>query len=113
MQLTVLLLSLIFMSFNQSIYPKYPHKYPPKTQLAQANKTKNRSTHTEPETVIASEGDPVARKILELFATSILAFARLVSDPRNPSNIKSTLFGIATCWYQIFSEATSPDYKYN
>ncbi len=113
MQLTILLLFLIFMGFNQPIYPKHSNKHTPKTQLDQANKPKTRSSQTNQtnhEIVIAPDGDPVAYKILQLFAVSILEFGRLVTDPNNPNNIKSALFNMATCWYQIFTEATKPDH---
>src|SRR3990167_833003 len=64
------------------------------TNLTSANHTKN-SFSSNPDT-----SDPVAQKILQLFAASILAFGTLVADPYNPRNIKSTLFSMATCWYE-------------
>lgn len=71
------------------------------TNLTPANHTKNSFS---PDT-----SDPVAQKILQLFAASILAFGTLVADPYNPRNIKSTLFSMATCWYEIFITATKSD----
>ena len=72
------------------------------------NSTAVNTTKTD-NNIISDDSDPVAQKILQLFAASILAFGSLVADPHNPSNIKSALFSMATCWYKIFMTATAPE----
>lgn len=73
------------------------------------NSTVVNATKTDSSNIIYDDSDPVAQKILQLFAASILAFGSLVADPHNPSNIKSALFSMATCWYKIFMTATAPE----
>lgn len=104
---TLTLCLLLFLKFMGTSLPIYT------TNLAHnsASNAPNPTNFTTPETNSSSSSDPVAQKILQLFAASILAFGTLVADPHNPSNIKSALFSMATCWYKIFMTATAPEVK--
>jgi hypothetical protein len=109
--LKILNFLLLFIYTNATIIKIYP--VTAKTNQTNTTNLTQNSPIPDSKITLASvnseTSDPVAQKILQLFAASILAFGTLVADPHNPSNIKSALFSMATCWYKIFMTATAPE----